>query len=291
MLKKLLRILALGIIFIGIYQYLQKVPDRPLPPPAPSPPMETTQPEPGPTSQPTPAPSQEAQAPIFSPRHPRDFNEAKGILKKIFASGVEIYCGCPYDLRSKDRIDEAACGYKGQGQRSKRIEWEHVVPASVFGQQFREWKEGHPDCQLRGRKKKGRDCARETSEVFAKMEADLYNLLPSLGELNAARSNYPFGEIKGEPREFGRCDFEVQHRVAEPRREIRGDLARIYFYMDARYPGFGIVNRRNEGLLSAWDRDDPMDESERLRVKQIEGIQGNSFFIGRLSRLATAASE
>lgn len=286
MFKKLLRILALGIVFIGIVQYLKK-PGREHETPRPP---ARDKVEPKPSERPLP-PQETAQTPGFSARHPRDFDEAKSILKKVYARGTEIYCGCPYDLGQKDRIDEAACGYKGHGNRSKRIEWEHVVPASVFGQRFKEWKEGHPDCERRGRKEKGRECARATSEVFARMEADLYNLLPSLGELNAARSNYPFGEVGGEPREFGRCDFEVEHKVAEPRREIRGDLARIYFYMDARYPGFDIVTKKNDGLLSAWDREDPMDEAERQRVRKIEEIQGNSFFIGRLSRLATAASQ
>jgi deoxyribonuclease-1 len=284
MLKKLLRILALGLVFIGIFQYLQKPGKEPEP--SGQLPKETTSPKP--TAKPLPT-AESVQTPVFHPRHPRDFDEAKSILKKVYARGTEIYCGCPYDLERKDRIDEAACGYKGRGNRSKRIEWEHVVPASVFGQRFAEWKQGHPSCERKGRKEKGRECARATSEVFARMEADLYNLLPSLGELNGARSNYPFGEIGGEPRKFGRCDFEVEHQVAEPRREIRGDLARIYFYMDARYPGFDIVTKRNEGLLQAWDRDDPMDEAERQRVRRIEAIQGNNFYIGRLSRLATAS--
>ncbi|HYX39597.1 MAG TPA: endonuclease [Oligoflexus sp.] len=284
MFKKLLRILALGIALIGVYQYLQN-PQQDTRPSRPA--SQETVPSQLPP-QPAPA-SVPAQVPGFGVKHPRDFDEAKGILRKIYPRGVEIYCGCPYDLERKDRIYTAACGYKGQGARSKRIEWEHVVPASVFGQRFAEWKNGHPSCENRGKNAKGRNCARATSDVFARMEADLYNLLPSLGELNGARSNYPFGGIGGEPREFGRCDFEVQHRVAEPRKEIRGDLARIYFYMDARYPGFEIVHRRNEGLLNAWDRDDPMDDNERQRVRRIAEIQGNSFFIGRLSRLATAS--
>jgi len=283
-LKNLLRILALGLVFLGILQYLQK--PEPQGEPARQPSREPV--VPGPVEKPVPE-SKSNPPPGFSSRHPQNFDEAKSILRRLYPRGVEIYCACPYDLDRKDRIDAAACGYKGQGARSKRIEWEHVVPASVFGQRFAEWKEGHPSCERNGKKNKGRDCARATSEVFARMEADLYNLLPSLGELNGARSNYPFGEVGGENREFGRCDFEIGHRVAEPRPQIRGDLARIYFYMDARYPGFDIVNRKNEGLLNAWDRDDPMDDGERLRARKIEEIQGNSFYIGRLSRLATAS--
>lgn len=222
----------------------------------------------------------------FHSQHPPDFNQAKQILRKLYPTGKEFYCGCNYDLTQRDRIDESSCGYKGIGPRSKRIEWEHVVPASVFGRKFSAWSRGDPDCIKNGHHEKGRSCARKESPEFRQMEADLYNLLPALGELNAARSNFDFGEIAGEPRIFGACDFEVVNKRVEPRPEIRGDIARIYFYMDARYPGFEIVNKSNEGLLSSWDKLDPIDDEERQRIKDIEAEQGNSFFIGRLQKMA-----
>ncbi len=274
MFKKSTRILAIGIAFLAIWQYLQHPKQR------------HKRPEEYPPKQQN---TTEAHAPKrvqFGPHHPRDFNEAKSILRKIYPRGEELYCGCKYDLSREDRIDEASCGYKGKGARSKRIEWEHVVPASVFGQKFSEWTKGHPACQRQGHMEKGRNCARDQSESFRGMEADLYNLLPSLGELNGARSNYAFGEIGGEPRAFGGCDFEVVNKKVEPRPKIRGDIARIYFYMDARYPGFDIVNKSNEGMLTAWDRDDPIDAAERQRLRLVEETQGNSFYIGRLQRLA-----
>jgi deoxyribonuclease-1 len=34
------------------------------------------------------------------------------------------------------------------------------------------------------------------------MESDLYNLAPAVGEINGLRSNYSFGMIPGEMREF-----------------------------------------------------------------------------------------
>jgi len=275
MFKLLFRVLVFGMVAIGLFVYLRSPQERPQPNLPKREPQQATQAS-GPQAS-------------FSPNHPRDFNEAKSILRKIYAKGQEFYCGCRYDLSAKKRIDASSCGYKGQGVRSQRIEWEHVVPASIFGRRFSEWTQGHPSCMRNGHMEKGRNCARSTSGVFSRMEGDLYNLLPTLGELNGARSNYAYGEIKGETREFGACDFEVTGKQAEPRLAIRGDLARIYFYMDARYTGFEIVNRQNEGLLTAWNRDDPIDEAERQRLQQIESVQGNSFFIGRLHRLASIA--
>ena len=108
------------------------------------------------------------------------------------------------------------------------------------------------------------------------MQADLYNLTPADGQINALRSNYNYALITGEPRQFGNCDFEIENRKAEPRPEIRGDIARIYFYMDDAYPGHGIISKKNRKLLQAWDKQDPVDDWERERAKRIEAVQGNT---------------
>jgi len=186
-----------------------------------------------------------------------------------------FYCNCLIRDRT---IDTASCGYqpKRESERARRIEWEHIVPAENFGRSFPEWREGHPDCvRTGGRPYKGRACARKTNPLFNRMEADLYNLVPEIGELNAERSNYQFGIIEGEERQYGQCDFEVAGRTVEPRPEIRGDIARIYFYMHEAYPGRGIIGDKRRRLFEAWDREDPVDQAECQRARWIEQIQGN----------------
>lgn len=105
------------------------------------------------------------------------------------------------------------------------------------------------------------------------MQADLYNLVPAIGEVNGLRSNYSYAMIPGEVREFGACDIEIQNRKAEPRPEIRGDIARIYFYMEWAYPGHGILSVKNRKLFQVWDKVDPVDTLECERGKWIEQIQ------------------
>jgi deoxyribonuclease-1 len=87
---------------------------------------------------------------------------------------------------------------------------------------------------------------------------------------------YSMGMLPGEPREFGACDVKVHARTFEPRPEIRGDIARIYFYMDQAYPGHGILSRQNRRLFEAWSREDPVDDWERERARRIERTQGNA---------------
>jgi deoxyribonuclease-1 len=107
------------------------------------------------------------------------------------------------------------------------------------------------------------------------MESDLYNLVPAIGEINGLRSNYSFAMISGEKREFGTCDMEIENRKAEPRPEVRGDIARIYFYMNLAYPGHGIISKKKQKLFEAWDKEDPVDDWECERPNRVEGIQRN----------------
>jgi deoxyribonuclease-1 len=111
---------------------------------------------------------------------------------------------------------------------------------------------------------------------FRYMEADLYNLPPAIGEVNQLRSNYSMAMIDGEARRFGSCDLEIEDRKIEPRPDIRGDIARTYLYMDAAYPGRGVISDKNRRLFEAWDREDPVDAWERERVRRIEHLQGNT---------------
>ena len=107
------------------------------------------------------------------------------------------------------------------------------------------------------------------------MESDMYNLFPSIGEVNGLRSNYSMTIIKGEQREFGKCDVEIKSRKVEPRDEVRGEIARTYMYMDSVYPGKGIISKKNRSMFEEWDRRDPVDEWECERARRIERIQGN----------------
>ncbi|WP_242637563.1 endonuclease [Desulfobacter hydrogenophilus] len=107
------------------------------------------------------------------------------------------------------------------------------------------------------------------------MRADMYNLVLSIGQVNALGLNYSYAMIPGEERQFGPCDIEISERKAEPRPEIRGDIARIYFYMDNAYTGHGILSKRNRKLFKAWAKADPVDDWERERCRHIEAVQGN----------------
>lgn len=198
---------------------------------------------------------------------PTSFSAAKRVAADIYTDNLNsFYCGCTIRRKGKKLIpDLSSCGYtpRKQPKRAARIEWEHVMPAYHFGHQRQCWQQG-------GRKKCHKD------PQFKLMEADLHNLVPAVGEANGDRSNYRFGMIEGEPRAYGACDFEVdfKYRVAEPNEALRGDVARIYFYMRDRYDL--NLSKGQQRLLNSWHRLDPVDAWECQRDQRITRIQGNS---------------
>ena len=205
------------------------------------------------------------------------FSNSKKLLLKLYkAHPVTLYCGCSFKGK---KTDLSTCGYipMKDNKRASRIEWEHVVPAHAFGQSFSEWKNGHPKCvNKKGKKFKGRKCAEKMNEEYRRMQADMFNLFPAIGEVNGRRSNYSMAIIEGEKREFGKCDVEIKNQQIEPRESIRGEIARTYMYMDSAYPSRGIISKKNRKLFEAWNEIDPVDKWECDRAKRIERIQGNS---------------
>ena len=203
------------------------------------------------------------------------FYESKIILRDIFQNHqYTFYCSCSYE--HKKPIFKA-CGYKPYKnfKRANRIEWEHVVPASRFGKKFETWKNGNLKCIKNGKKFKGRKCTRKINRKFRLMEADLYNLQPTIGEINQQRQNFKMSIIPGEKRNFGKCDFEVQNKFVEPSPNIRGDIARTYFYMADTYSNYIKLTKSELSLFLKWNEADPIDEWECKKSKLIENYQKN----------------
>lgn len=227
----------------------------------------------------TPAEPTPHLEPPSAPAQPRSFDDAKRLLLKIYAEAGPaqmrtLYCGCAY---AGHVVDTASCGYAVQSDplRAARLEWEHVVPASVFGRTFPEWREGAPACVKKNRAYRGRKCAHLASRAFARIEGDMHNLFPEDGEINNLRGDRMMAVIPGEARAYGACDFEITSTLFEPRPAIRGRIARAYEYMDATYPGLGILPDGYRAQMAQWDADDPPDTWERARNDKIAALQGN----------------
>ena len=205
------------------------------------------------------------------------FEQAKKDMKSFvyYDHPETFYCHVHFDARNKTELPEdfEAPKYKN---RAGRMEWEHIVPAENFGRAFKEWREGHPDCvNTKGEPYKGRRCANKTNNQFRIMQSDMYNLYPSVGAVNAIRSNYNFAELTGESDIYiDACEFKVQGRKVEPANFSKGEIARTYLYFDNEYAIYNM-SKQSKRLMNIWNSEYPVTQWECTRAKRIEEVQGN----------------
>lgn len=209
---------------------------------------------------------------VMASSPPANFEQAKNLMRMVYHDRpVTSYCGCNIrwnrNTGSSGQIDLASCGYEMRSPnsqnmqtRARRVEVEHVFPASWMIEQFQ--------CGSRN------DC-RKNSREFNFAEADLVGLIPTVGEVNADRSNYRFDMIQGPATQYGSCDFKVDfaNQRAEPGDHIKGKIARIHFYYADRY-GFRL-SQQQQRLMSAWDRQFQVSSWELERNRRIINLQGN----------------
>ena len=126
------------------------------------------------------------------------------------------------------------------------------------------------------------------------MKADIVHVVPTDGYVNNRRSNYPFAEVANIDYKsnqgyckLGSCKSEgFSGTVFEPNDEIKGDIARIYFYMATCYytqcgnwsggifTSSGMVDWEMN-VMKAWSKQDPVDDVEIARNNAVQEVQGN----------------
>ena len=128
------------------------------------------------------------------------------------------------------------------------------------------------------------------------MKSDVVHVFPTDGYVNNRRSNYPFGEVgnieyqsNNGYSKLGTCKTEgYTGKVFEPNDEVKGDIARIYFYMATCYEDriTNWSNMRNDSyqpypewqmkMLMRWSAADPVDAVEVARNNAVyNDVQNN----------------
>lgn len=123
-----------------------------------------------------------------------------------------------------------------------------------------------------------------------KAYTDIHHLRPADMSINSSRGNKDF-DIGGEAHHEAPVNTRSDEDSWEPRDEVKGDIARMLFYMDVRYegtdpktPDLVLVNKITESgqpnlgklcTLLQWHKNDPVSDWEQRRNDRIEEIQGN----------------
>ena len=209
--------------------------------------------------------------------HEESFSAAKHTLERyVYRDHRQtIYCRAAFDAKKNITLPAGFHTPKHE-KRAHRVEWEHVVPAENFGRGFAAWRTGDALCISNGKHYKGRKCAEHVSREFRLMQADMYNLFPAIGAVNAIRSNYNFVAMGVNNRStFGSCPMLIEDRKAQPPEYARGIIARSYLYMQGAYAQHFKMSPQQLKQMKAWSKAYPPDAWECERNKRIERLQGN----------------
>lgn len=138
------------------------------------------------------------------------------------------------------------------------------------------------------------------------MKSDIVHVLPTDCYVNGRRGSYPFGEVgtttytsKNGYSKLGSCKTPgYSGTVFEPNDEIKGDIARIYFYMVTCYEDkitswsggvftgtkYQPMAQWTYDMMMRWSKQDPVDEVERARNDAVYTVQEEPQPVCRLSR-------
>lgn len=181
---------------------------------------------------------------------------ADGKLRDWYSNATNFVIGGPAENHS----------YKKEGDGYNR---EHLVPQSWFGS--------------------------------GEMKSDLVQVVPTDGYVNNRRSNYPLGENTGDTWKsandyckLGACTVSgYSGQCFEPNDEMKGDIARVYFYVLACYENLhpnwngGQASQVFDGkkypglkdwalkMFLRWAKLDPVDNVERARNEVVYAKQKN----------------
>lgn len=169
---------------------------------------------------------------------PKSFDtSAKWMYKIVYAENpYSFYCDCQFD--ENRQLNGEDCGYipkNPDSKRSYRVEAEHITTATRLGEGLECYGDNRVNYDSVCLGMSGKDCCLKTNTTYREAHNNLVNLVPAIGELNAARYNRRFGEIEGEKREYGVCDIEFIKGTVEPPKIRLGEIARMRLYMYTKY--------------------------------------------------------
>ena len=171
----------------------------------------------------------------------------------------------------------------GQKEEGKGYNREHLLPQSWFGKQ--------------------------TDPMYS----DIMHVVPTDAKLNSQRNDNPFGEVTDQASQVGASLNGYSRwgapskslgapaaltKVFEPGDDIKGDIARIYFYMltayedtiaswpwpqsrtatfvfDGQGTPYDPLQPWVMAMLTRWSRQDPVDSTELARNEAVWRVQGN----------------
>lgn len=114
-----------------------------------------------------------------------------------------------------------------------------------------------------------RQCMR-SDDQYVEIISDLHNIVPSDSYFEFKRKSAKFGALD-ESIDANECGIRKKLHIIEPPDELKGDIARILFYMKANYE---LPLEVHMSLLKQWHESDPPSQEEIARNALVAQYQG-----------------
>ncbi len=115
-----------------------------------------------------------------------------------------------------------------------------------------------------------RTCLR-TKPEYEVMISDMHNMIPVNAYQYLKLKGSVFGNLD-DSIDTNECGIRKRFHLIDPPKELKGDIARIHFYMHQKYQ---LPLNSNYAFMKEWHRQDPPSPEEKAKNQRINDAQGN----------------
>ena len=116
---------------------------------------------------------------------------------------------------------------------------------------------------------KALDCRSQRSCL--RSNKNYQNMVPVESIYHFKLKDSVFGELD-DTTEANECNIKKSYHILEPPKDMKGDVARIHFYMHKQY---NLPLSSSSFFLKAWSKEDPPSKEEIEKNRRIKEVQGN----------------
>jgi len=201
-------------------------------------------------------------------------------LAKIYADFPQtFFCSCQFEAEKMQLLENNCLGQELLSSPfAEKVRWASLIPAHEFSNDLQCWHEPESFSECRnndgGNFLSPQSCCRKVSEEYRIRESNLHNLIPVMAKIDKQRQNLSFSQVYNTESPYSACNLKLDPRARkiEPKDNLKGDIARIFFYFESL--GYIRLSHRARPLMEIWDMKDPVNDSECMLHDKKAALSG-----------------
>ena len=106
----------------------------------------------------------------------------------------------------------------------------------------------------------------------------MFNIRPVIKKLNRIRGTLWFAlkPLSSSQAPSHKCSFRIHNKRFHVPHHIKGDIARVMFYLQKNYPSWELFDEADQLTFKQWNQQDPLTAAEALILRDIAHLQGST---------------